>query len=91
MNSSFHRNGDYLIEKLGPFALTLKATEHQGELLYHFTKTAFLGIPLPEFIRPRIVASEREHDGRYQFSVEVSMLLVGKLICYGGLLTVEPV
>lgn len=91
MNSSFRRKGEHLIEKLGPFALTLKATEQQGSLIYQFSKTAFLGIPLPRTLGPRIVASERDHNGRYQFSVEVNMLCVGKLICYGGLLTVESV
>lgn len=91
MNSSFNRKGEHLVEKLGPFALTLKATEQQGNLIYQFSKTAFLGIPLPSSLGPHIVASEREHNGRYQFSVEVNMLCVGKLICYGGLLTVESV
>lgn len=91
MYSSFQRKGDHLVETLGPFALSLKAKEHNGQLTYQFTKTTFFGLPVPKFFGPKIEAGEREEDGRYRFSVVVSMLLIGPLISYGGVLTVESV
>jgi len=89
MNSSFRRHGDYLIETLGPLALMLKATEQNGTLIYQFEKTRFFGLPVPGFLSPRVTASEREENGRYRFSVVVNLFLVGMVISYGGLLTVE--
>lgn len=89
MCSHFERRDAFLLEHLGPLALWIKAMEYNGELHYQFVKTYFLGIPLPGFLSPRIIASEREVNARYQFSVSVSMLLVGLVIAYGGELTVE--
>jgi len=91
MNSIFRRKGDHLVETLGPFALILKIVEQNGDLEYQFEKTRFFGLPVPNFLAPQITAAESEEEGRYRFSVVVTMLLVGPLISYGGLLTVESV
>ncbi len=88
MESDFTQSGEYLVERLGPLALYLKAKERSGSLEYDFVKTKFLNIPLPKFIGPNIVAYEKEEDGQYRFFVEVTMAFVGTVISYGGKLEV---
>jgi hypothetical protein len=84
MASSFERQGDYLIEFLGPLAMHFKAVEKSGVLHYLFVKTKFWGIYLPNFLSPQVVASEQEVEGKYRFSVEVRMFLIGVVIAYSG-------
>lgn len=89
MQSHFRQQGDYLVEHLGPLAMSFKAVEMDGQLQYQFVKTRLFGIPMPNFLSPQIRASEREVEGRYHFSVEVTMFLIGRVIAYNGVLSVE--
>jgi len=89
MESSFERQGDYLIEFLGPLALHFKAVEKGGALHYLFVKTKFMGVFLPNFLSPQVIASEEEVEGSYRFSVEVKMFLIGVVIAYSGELKVH--
>ena len=91
MESHFVKDGSYLVERLGPLAMSFNAIEQQGELHYQFIKTRLFGIPLPKIVSPQIAAFEREVGGRYQFSVEVKMFPVGLVIAYAGELQLEPV
>lgn len=91
MNSSFGICGEYLVEKLGPLALSFKALEVDGMLHYDFIKTRVFGIPVPTFMCPQIVAFEKEVTGQYEFSVEVKLFLIGRVIAYGGTLELECV
>jgi hypothetical protein len=89
MKSSFKLQGDYLIESLGPLAMYFKAVEKDGALHYLFVKTKFMGVFLPNFLSPQVVASEQEVEGKYRFSVEVRMFLIGFVIAYSGELKVH--
>lgn len=89
MQSHFRRNGEYLVEHLGPLAMSFKAFEKSGQLHYQFIKTRIFGIPVPDILSPKVTASECELDGRYHFSVEVSMFLIGPVIAYSGILALE--
>jgi len=89
MKSSFERQGDFLIEFLGPLAMHFKAVEKNGSLHYLFVKTKFMGVVLPDFLSPQVVASEQEVEGKYRFSVEVKMFLIGVVIAYSGELNVH--
>ncbi len=89
MQSHFRRKGDYLIEHLGPLAMSFKADEINNQLEYRFVKTKFFGIPMPNILSPQIKAAEREVEGAYHFSVEVSMFLIGMVIAYNGELSVD--
>jgi len=89
MESSFERQGEYLIEFLGPLSMYFKAVEKDGELHYLFIKTKFIGVFLPNFLSPQVVASEKEVDGKYRFSVEVRMFWIGVVIAYSGELKVH--
>lgn len=86
MESHFKNQGEYLVEYLGPLTMSFKAVEQQGELHYQFVKTRFLGIPMPKFLSPQVIAFEKEVDNQYQFCVEVKMFSVGLVIAYAGTL-----
>jgi hypothetical protein len=50
-----------------------------------------LGVPMPRFLMPRVVAGESAPDGRFQFSVEIALPLIGRLVRYRGwLLNSDP-
>lgn len=84
MQSHFSIDGEFLVEHLGPLAMSFKAVEKDGALHYQFTRTRFLGIPVPAFLSPEIIAFEKEHQGKYVFSVSVNMFPAGIIISYGG-------
>ncbi|MFL0797252.1 MAG: DUF4166 domain-containing protein [Cellvibrionaceae bacterium] len=89
MESSFRKQGEYLVEYLGPLAMSFKAIENAGALEYRFVKTRLWGIPVPNLLSPQIKAGEMEVDGKYQFSVMVKMFLVGHVISYSGEMSVS--
>jgi hypothetical protein len=49
-------------------------------------RVALLGIPAPRVLAPGLEAWEGEHDGRYDFAVEVRLPIIGRLVRYEGLL-----
>lgn len=89
MESSFSKQGKYLVEHLGPLDLSFIAEEKHKQLHYDFVKTTIWGIPLPKILSPQVIAYEKDVDGVYCFNVEVSMFLVGKVIAYNGELEVS--
>ncbi len=84
VESHFTQDGDFLIEYLGPLALSFKAIEKDRALHYQFIKTRLWGIPMPNVFSPQVIAYEQEYEGRYRFSVNVTMFLIGSVIRYGG-------
>lgn len=88
MESNFRRQGEFLMEYLGPLAMSFKAVETNGALEYQFIKTKMFGIPIPAVLSPQVEAVESESDGKYCFSVRVKMFLIGMVISYGGTLDV---
>ena len=91
MASHFKSGDNCIVEYLGPLAMSFRAVEKQGELHYQYYKTKFLGIPMPGFLSPKVIAWEKEQDGEYYFSVEVRMFLVGKVIAYKGQLKLKAI
>ena len=89
MSSHFVADNQYLIERLGPLAMSFKAVVSGENLEYKFARTNFFGIPVPYILSPKIIAYEREIDGNYQFFVSVNMFLVGFVLSYGGDLKVS--
>ena len=89
MVSHFRREGEYLIERLGPLVMYFKALAVDGCLRYDFRYTKLFGIRLPVWFSPRIDAQEYEEDGHYRFSVQVTMPVVGKVISYFGVMSVD--
>lgn len=89
MRSVFVSEGEYLIEKLGPLSLYFKAHVENGNLEYKFSKTKFLGVPMPRILSPKIKAGEKETNGSYEFYVSVSMFLIGFVLSYCGNLAIS--
>lgn len=86
MNSVFYQQGEDLVEHLNGMRLYVKAVEINGALHYHFHKAKFLGLPVPSFLAPKVLAYEMDVDGKCHFTVEVTMFLLGKVISYSGVL-----
>lgn len=91
MSSSFIAESHYLVERLGPLAMSFKAVVNAGNLEYQFTRTKLFGVPLPYILSPRIIAYEKESDGIYQFFVSVNMVFVGFILSYGGDLEISEI
>lgn len=75
-----------LLEKFGPVALFIRLEGTQEGITFHLQRCSLLGLPLPRFLSPRLVARERVKDGMYHYFVRIELPLVGKLIEYEGLL-----
>ncbi|MEX1033436.1 MAG: DUF4166 domain-containing protein [Cellvibrionaceae bacterium] len=89
MESRFAKRGEFLVERLNGLSLYFKAVEKDGALHFEFYKTRFMGIPIPRFVCPRILAYENACDGRYRFMVRVHMLFVGMVLSYWGQLDLQ--
>ncbi len=89
MSSRFISESHYLIERLGPLSMSFKAVAKDATLEYQFASTKLFGIPLPSIFSPKIIAYEKEVDGKYQFFVSVNMFIVGLVLSYGGDLEVS--
>ncbi len=89
MNSYFYKDGQYLVERLGPIHMNMAVSVTDGVLTYELAKTRILGIPIPKFIGPRVTAIEEQVGDLYRFSVVVAMPVVGKLVSYFGDMSVE--
>lgn len=91
MSSSFVGDSHYLVEKLGPLAMSFKAISNGGDLEYQFARTKLFGVPLPSILSPKIIAYEKESDGKYQFFVSVNMFIAGFVLSYGGDLKISEI
>lgn len=87
MRSRFFKEGAALAEQFGPLKLWMKLTVDNGSLRYTLIKTTILGMTLPARWAPRVMAFEAQAADFYQFGVEVSLPIIGKLITYGGMLS----
>lgn len=84
MTSCFVKDGDFLVEQMGPIKLWLKLTSENGTLRYKLMKASCLGFTLLKRFSPTLEAFESEDSGFYVFGVRISLPLIGKLIEYQG-------
>ena len=77
----------WVVEHFGLVAFDLAVPVAEGRLELVMQGMRCLGVPLPRFVWPRIVASEVEEDGRFPFDVEIGLPLIGRLVRYRGWLT----
>ena len=89
IESTFVKDDDFLVEKLGPFSLYLQPMAEGGRLVYRLVATQLGPIPLPRFLAPSMNAWEAEKDGKYMFEVTVNLPILGRLIRYSGTLDLE--
>ncbi len=78
-----------LRERVGPstFVFALETSDDGMALKLHGVR--FLGVQLPRFLAPSVRTFESECKGRYQFEVEASLPLLGRIVRYAGWLERE--
>jgi Domain of unknown function (DUF4166) len=91
MDSHFYKDGDYVVERLGPIHMKMALEVSDGVLTYSLAKTRIFGIPIPKFISPRVKAVEQQVEDKYRFSVVVGMPVVGMLVSYLGDMQVDTI
>jgi saccharopine dehydrogenase-like NADP-dependent oxidoreductase len=77
-----------LIERFGPCSFELHLTPRSDGLDYVITSGRISFVPLPAFLIPRSLATERVDDtGRFHFDVLIALSGFGLLVHYRGWLT----
>ena len=85
MTSRLQRDGDLLVEKLGPAALSFRLSACGGAMKWALERITLFGISLPVHWF-RISARIDVRDGRYHFVVDSHLRRVGRIVHYEGLL-----
>ncbi|WP_426701833.1 DUF4166 domain-containing protein [Rhodanobacter sp. Col0626] len=79
-----------LYERLGPARLGF-ALHHDGDAIdWQLHSLHVFGLPLPRALRGRVLSRSGFRRGRYHFSVDVRLPLLGQLIGYQGWLEPLP-
>ncbi len=90
MHSRLWQRDGRLFEQLGAVRFRFGLREAAGQILWRAERAwAFGLLPLPTRWFAQVHCREREHAGRYEFLVDVSMPLIGRLIRYEGWLLPE--
>lgn len=85
MHSRLWQREGRLFEQLGAVRFRFGLREDAGQILWRAERAwAFGLLPLPASWFAQVQCREREHAGRYEFLVDVSMPLIGRLIRYEG-------
>jgi hypothetical protein len=87
--STFKKDDDLLVERMGPLSLFMQPMCEGGRLVYRLIGTQIGPITVPRFLAPAMSAWESEKDGKYQFEVSVGLPLFGQVIRYSGVLDLE--
>jgi hypothetical protein len=89
MESTFRKDEDFLVEKIGLISLYMEPTVEDSRLYYRLAGTYLGPIALPAALAPTMIAWEGERDGQYAFEVDVVLPIVGRVIRYSGSLDVQ--
>jgi Domain of unknown function (DUF4166) len=85
MVSTLKRDGELLVERLGPATLKFRLLVRDDTLEWVLEHIAAFGIALP-LKWFRIAATIKARDGRYHFVVDSELIGVGRIVRYEGLL-----
>jgi len=89
MSSRLTTHDGQLAERLGPMQFRFDVAVRDGAIHWRTAGVRLLGVmPLPAAWFADVRCREREHAGRYEYLVEASMPLIGRVIRYEGWL--EP-
>lgn len=77
------RNG-LLVERLGPTVFRFRLDADADGLHWRYQGERVLGLPIPAVLAPAIQAHESAGEGRYQFTVSVTLPLLGQIVAYRG-------
>lgn len=83
------KNQHLLVERFGPMSFAMALVIEGNRLCLVPRRWSFLGIPMPRFLLPTGASFETEVDGKFHFSVDITVPLIGPVVAYEGLL--EPV
>ena len=85
MVSRYRARNGRLRERLGPMEFVFALEAREGEIFWSTVGVWLLGVlPLPSSWFTQVRCRERAFEGRYEFLVEASMPLIGRLIRYEG-------
>lgn len=74
-----------LRERLGPLQFRFALHANGGAIYWNAVDVRLFGVlPLPAALFAGVHCREREHEGRYEFLVEASLPVVGRIIRYEG-------
>ena len=76
--------GGLLLDRFGPLTLAYAPRIDGDTIVYDLRRAAFLGVPLPAFLRPRDRSSERGTAEGWEVSVEVALPVLGTMVAYRG-------
>lgn len=79
----------YLVEKFGVITMYLQAQVQNGNLIIKDVHSSLLGIPLPPFFTPEVIATGEDKDGGVLVDVDIKFYPVGRLIRYSGVVRVK--
>jgi hypothetical protein len=85
MVSTLYRDGELLVERLGPAALKFHVSVRDGGMKWILEHISAFGIPL-SLRWFRVSATIASRNGRYHFFVDSELRGVGHIVCYEGLL-----
>jgi len=74
-------------EKFGPANFAMALLWENGRLNYLPRGWAFLGLPMPRFLAPQGKTYEYVADGKFHFSVKVTLPIIGHAVTYKGWLS----
>jgi len=85
-----HTGPPLLYERLGPATLGFALRRDGDAIDWQLRSLKIFGMPLPRILRGRVLSRSGVRDGRYHFSVDVRLPVLGQLIAYEGWLEVVP-
>ena len=86
MMSYLSVEGGTLFESFGRLKCELQCQKCGLALVIRCSRAWFAGIPLPRWLAPHVIASEKERDGRFLFRVSIRVPLCGLIAAYHGTL-----
>jgi len=91
MRSTLRASDGLLLERMGLIQFRFALEPDAAGLNWRLAHVRWLGIPLPVSWFKGVHAREFQHDdGRYGFSVEAALPLLGRIVRYDGALQVAP-
>jgi hypothetical protein len=87
MSSTLYKEGNELVERVGPAALTFRVVTCDGGMDWKLQKVSMLGVRLPATWF-QVSARVDESQGRYHFLIDSALRGVGRIVRYEGLLDV---
>jgi len=92
MRSELNRDANalQLRERLGPATLCFTLHHDPSGIDWHLLRVSVLGVPVPRAWFGHVLSRSSADDGRYAFTIDTRLPLVGRLVAYRGWLEIVP-